>query len=120
MNKGSPGGILLIGFGILFIRLAWTGRIGAVWTALMTGQGSGNPPTGPEIDPTKRGAPNSAGDWTCAKERPYPVWGCDGERLCLTNKERERPVTCQGADSNLYYATNAAGAPYTTTAGNVR
>lgn len=125
MNKGSPGGILLIAFGVLFVRLAWTGRIGAVWNALITGESGVSDIVGggPETDPTKQGAPNSPGNWKCDKARPHAVWGCNGEKQCLTDAEKANPVTCQPANGNqngvTYMNYNAAGAPYMTAAGNI-
>lgn len=49
MTKGSPGAILVLALGAVFLSLGWTGRYPAVWEALRTGksenEGAQNPVT---------------------------------------------------------------------------
>lgn len=73
--KGSPGGILLIAAGILFLNLGWTGRWAAVWDALRgsssgsgsgTDGGSGGPvPPGNLQPPATPGTPEEAAAMGC-------------------------------------------------------
>lgn len=119
MNKGSPGGILLIAFGVLFLRLAYTGRIGEVWKTLIsgntgedlgdTGNVTGVPacPKCPVVDCT-----NAVYQKDC--NPPYQWCQCNGVAGC-----------CKGfpgstAGEAIYHTFNAAGAPYLTAAGNIR
>jgi hypothetical protein len=58
--KGSPGAILALAIGAIFLSLGWNGRYAAVWEAIRTGEstsiGSGDsggkiPGTNPDYDP---------------------------------------------------------------------
>lgn len=65
MARGSPGGILLIGVGVVLLNLGWTGRFSAVWDAI-TG-GSGGTDNG--------GTPNGSGSGSNSSNVP-PALNC--------------------------------------------
>ncbi len=132
MNKGSPGGILLIAFGVLFLRLAYTGRIGAVWNALIQGG------TAPD-DPT-RFVPGTGG--TCGQGRKsvtYTDGPAKGITECILAQNVRSGSSCTageyaatsdgqtvcvryadtGTAGQAYHTFNAAGAPYLSSAGNI-
>lgn len=127
-TKGSPGGILLIAFGVLFIRLAYTGRISAVWKALITGEAGATEDLGDTGNTT--GVPPCpkcpVADCTNAVKAadckpPYQWCTCSGKSGCCKFDTIDKPLgnaTDPIGGQAFYHAFNAAGAPYLTSAGN--
>lgn len=96
--RGSPGGILLIAAGILFLNLGWTGRWAAVWDALRGSSGSGTGSgTGDGSGPVPPG--NLAPPTTPSTEEEAAAMGCilkPAPRSCASHDYAKHEVTIAG------------------------
>ena len=99
--RGSPGGILLIAAGIVFLNLGWTGRWAAVWDALR-GSSSGGPNGDGSGDPGTGDGGNLVPPETPQTEADAAAMGC-------VRKPATRP--CSGHDY-AKHEVMIAGTPY--------
>lgn len=77
--KGSPGGILLIGVGIVLLNLGYTGRFAEVWKAL----NGGSSDSASASDPTKNAAASAASNAAAAVTANANT-GADGQGAAST------------------------------------
>lgn len=92
--KASPGGILLIGVGVLLLSLGWTGRFAAVWDAIRGSSGGGK--TG---DETGEDTEEPSGT-ECSDERDCPTGKSCRNGRCVTPSNDGR-IVCQGGTRRI-------------------
>ena len=71
--KANPAGILMIGLGVVFLNLAYTGRGKAVWDAL-SGSGSGASSGATDKEKTAQDVPQGTGQGGDATEPGGHLW----------------------------------------------
>lgn len=98
--KGSPGGILLIGVGVILLNVGYTGNFQKVWAALNDKGGSSTPATPGDTNT----GPDGGGDQKATVNPDLPTTGQQS-----SNDGSLSNITCTSRGTTTYFPALASG-----------